>query len=171
MAKWINTNTGEIVYNNDKEALNAYERTYIENHKLDADDEWLDVCDFSDWVSMDSDIEPDIPEGAVMSDEFSKDLSNLCNKYSGEVTAEYLDANNKSWKYINKSVYSGLFYVDDKYDLAVDHMAEHDAEYDKVDIEVLREKYESLLMRLNIAGLDGYYIYYKDGKCIGDKLV
>ena len=83
MAKWINTNTGEIVYNNDKEALAAYERTYIENHKLDTNDEWLDVCDFSDWISMDSDIEPDIPEGAVMSDEFSKDLSNLCNKYSG----------------------------------------------------------------------------------------
>lgn len=35
MAKWINTNTGEIVYNNDKEALGAYERTYIESMMFD----------------------------------------------------------------------------------------------------------------------------------------
>lgn len=171
MAKWINTNTGEIVYNNDKEALNAYERTYIENHKLDANDEWLDVCDFSDWVSMDSDIEPDIPEGAVMGDEFSKGLLNLCNKYSGEVTAEYFDEDNQTWKYINKSSYSGIFYIGDKYELAVDYMVEHDADYHTIDNEVLQEKYVSLLMRLNIAGLDGYYFYYKDGKRIGDKLV
>ena len=63
MAKWINTNTGKIVYNNDKEALDAYERTYIENHKLDDNDEWLDVCDFSDWVNNDRDIIPDISKG------------------------------------------------------------------------------------------------------------
>ena len=170
MAKWINVNTEEIVYNNDKEALEAYERTYVENHKTD---DGLGVCDFSDWISVDSDIEPDIPEGAEMSEEFSKELSKLCNKYSGAVTAEYLDAENKAWKYINKSVYSGFFYVDDKYDLAVDYLTENDVEYHNeiTNIEALKKKYESLLMRLSIAGLDGYYIYYKDGKCIGDKLV
>lgn len=169
MAKWINTNTGEIVYNNDKEALDAYERTYIEGMMFDRCEGSTDICDFESWIAEDSDITMDIPEGAAPTDEYNKAVSELCNKYSGAVTAEYFDGENQLWSNIEELTmpYSNSTDVDDMYECAIDWMVENDAEYGDVDVDVLREKYESMLWRLSVAGIDDNYLYYRNGKCIG----